>query len=619
MAADASAATAAPENLALRRAAFATLNAVTMAGTLWLAVVALSPRGLDGIDAILLALFALTLPWQSIGFWNAAIGFLIMRFARDPAAFVLPAAARIRDDEPIVASTAVLMCVRNETPERAARNLRALIAGLVATGFGARFHVYVLSDTDEVGIAAAEEARFRALAAEWMGRLALTYRRRLHNTGFKAGNIEDFCDRFGQGHEFAMTLDADSVMPAEAVLRLVRIMQAAPEIGILQGLVIGTPAKAAFARLFQFGMRLGMRSYTLGSAWWQGDCGPYWGHNGIIRLASFMAHCRLPKTEAPILSHDQIEAVLMRRAGHEVRVLAREDLGFEDNPPTLIEFLRRDLRWCQGNMQYFGFLALPGLEFVSRYQLAFAILMFLGSPAWIGLYVIGVGGMASARTLADFMRPGAGVALLVAILVMWFAPKLATAVDTVLRADRRRAFGGGTRFAAGVAAEILFTFLLLPVMWLRHTLFMAALLRGRAVGWAAQRRDGHAVPWSEAARNLWPHAVVGLSSLAVVAATHPAALPYALLIGGGLALAIPFAVITSSPLAGEALMTLGLGRLPEETEPPAVLREVATAIGTDTSRSVDPGPGEVSSPESVLRGAGGIDSGLAACGRAPER
>src|SRR5205807_10055383 len=164
-------------------------------------------------------------------------------------------------------------------------------------------------------------------------------------------------ERWGRDHELAITLDADSFMPAAAMLRLVRVMQACPEIGILQGLVVGLPSTGAFARIFQFGMRLGMRSYTIGSAWWQGDCGPYWGHNAIVRLAPFMAHCDLPvlqegAVKGHVLSHDQIEAVLMRKAGYEVRVLAEEGSSFEQNPPTLVEFIRRDLLWCQGNMQY---------------------------------------------------------------------------------------------------------------------------------------------------------------------------------------------------------------------------------------------------------------------------
>ena len=120
------------------------------------------------------------------------------------------------------------------------------------------------------------------------------------------------------------------------------------------------PSASPFARIFQFGMRLGMRSYTLGSAWWQGDCGPFWGHNAIVRIAPFIrlraAGAREGAGEGHILSHDQIEAVLMRKAGYEVRVLAEEGSSFEQNPPTLLEFLRRDLRWCQGNMQYWPFL-----------------------------------------------------------------------------------------------------------------------------------------------------------------------------------------------------------------------------------------------------------------------
>ena len=211
-----------------------------------------------------------------------------------------------------------------------------------------------------------EEARFSELVARWRDRIAITYRRRTVNTGFKAGNIRDFCERWGSRHEFAVTLDADSFMTADAILRLVRIMQADPRLGILQGLVVGLPSTSAFARIFQFGMRLGMRSYTIGSAWWQADCGPYWGHNAVLRLEPFIAHCQLPvlsgdgEEERHILSHDQIEAALMRAPATTCACCREEDLGWEENPPTLIEFIRRDLRWCQGNMQYWRFLFAAG-------------------------------------------------------------------------------------------------------------------------------------------------------------------------------------------------------------------------------------------------------------------
>jgi membrane glycosyltransferase len=551
---------------------------VTMTGLIWLAGVALSPGGIGLVDIILVALFAVTLPWYVIGFWNATIGLLIMRFARDPVAAVLPVAARIREDEPITASTAVLLCMRNEPPERIVRMLEPMLQGLAARGVGDRFHVYVLSDTDDSDMAAAEHACFAALAAAWRGQIAVTYRRRAQNIAFKAGNIGDFCVRWGKDHDFAIMLDADSVMTVDLVLKLVRIMQIDPRLGILQTLVIGMPSASPFARIFQFGMRLSMRSYTIGSAWWQGDCGPYWGHNAIVRIAPFMTHCQLPVlgkgtlVKGHVLSHDQIEAVLMRRAGYAVRVLAGEGSSFEQNPPTLVEFIRRDLRWCQGNMQYWHFLRMPGLRPVSRYQVAFAILMFLGSPAWIGLLLIGSAAAALAPTPSDFMRWDAGVAGLILVLAMWFAPNVATVIDVLTRAKLRHLFGGGVRFSASFMITVVFVVLVAPIMWASHTLFLARLLCGRTLDWGAPARHDHEVPWSLALRQFWPQTLVGVAPLLMLAAGAPAALPYALLIAGGPLLSIPLAVLTASPTLGRTLIALGLDRLPEETLPPPELR-----------------------------------------------
>jgi membrane glycosyltransferase len=551
---------------------------LTMAGLIWLAVIALSPGGFGTVDLVLVVLFAVTLPWYVIGFWNATIGLLIMRFARDPVAAVMPVAGRVRGDEPITASTAVLLCIRNEPPERVVRLLEPMMEGLAARGVGERFHVYVLSDTSEADMAAAEDARFAAVAAAWRGQIALTYRRRTQNTGFKAGNIRDFCQRWGKDHDFAIMLDADSVMTVDLVLKLVRIMQIDPRLGIVQSLVIGMPSASAFARIFQFGMRLSMRSYTIGSAWWQGDCGPYWGHNAIVRIDKFVTHCQLPVlaegtlVKGHVLSHDQIEAVLMRRAGYGVRVLAGEGSSFEQNPPTLLEFIRRDLRWCQGNMQYWHFLRMPGLPFLSRYQLAFAILMFLGSPAWMGLLLIGSAAVALSPTPADFMRWDAGMAVLVLVLTMWFAPNIATVIDVLTRAKLRHLFGGGVRFSASFMVTIIFVVLLAPIMWASHTLFLMRLLCGRTVDWGAQARHDHEVPWSLACRQFWPQTLIGLAPVLLLAVATPSAIPYALLIAAGPLLSIPLAVVTAAPALGRALIAVGLDRLPEETLPPPELR-----------------------------------------------
>src|SRR5579872_4022904 len=100
---------------------------------------ALAADGLDRLDIALLGLFLITLPWTVIGFWNAAIGFLILRFAHDPVGAVTPAAARVRGDEPITAAVALLACIRNEDPLRVIRNLTPMLEGLAPAG--ERFHL----------------------------------------------------------------------------------------------------------------------------------------------------------------------------------------------------------------------------------------------------------------------------------------------------------------------------------------------------------------------------------------------------------------------------------------------------------------------------------------------
>ena len=569
---------AASRRVFARRAVFAALVLSTIAFLFALTAYALSAGGLTFTDGILLLLYALTMPWAVIGFWNGIIGFIVMRCARDPVAAVNPAAAHGRGDEPIMVSTALTIFVRNEPPHRVIRNLGTMMRELTAAGMAHKFHLYVLSDTSLPEIAALEEKSFAVLADQWRGRFPITYRRREINTGFKAGNFWDFCQRWGDNHELAVTLDTDSFMTAAAIMRMVRIMQANPKLGILQGLVAGLPSTSAFARIFQFGMRLGMQSFTIGSAWWQADCGPYWGHNAALRIAPFKTYCEIPKLPGKgvlrghVLSHDQIEAALMRRAGYDVRVLPEENLGWEENPPTLIEFIRRDLRWLQGTLQYGFFLFLPGLKFVSRFQLAFAMMMFLGSPAWIGLLVVGTIAIASSPSMADFIRADAGYALLWVQVVMWFTPKIATGIDVLARPNLRRAFGGAARFLTSLVIETGSTFLLSPIMWFGHTMFFAGLPFGRVIGWIGQVRDDHTVPWSVAFKQLWPHTSLGLACLAILGAVHPVAAIYAfVLIAGGLAVSIPFAVITAKPSVGLALARIGIGRLPEESAPPTAL------------------------------------------------
>jgi membrane glycosyltransferase len=262
---------------------------------------------------------------------------------------------------------------------------------------------------------------------------------------------------------------------------------------------------------------------------------------------------------------------LMRRAGYDVRVLPMEDSSWEENPPTLIEFIRRDLRWCQGNMQYWRFLALPGLRTVTRCNLAIAILMFVQSPAWIGIFVLGTLSVAFTGTTGGFMQRGSGIATFVLVLVMWFAPMTASAVDILLRPQARRAFGGAPLFLANLAIEYIFSIMLCPIMGLCHTIFLGSWLFGRGIGWIGQTRDDHAVPPMLALRNLWPHTLLGGGAIALLAMTQPSAIPYALFFAGGLTLAAPLAVVTATPAVGALFARYAIGRLPEETAPPSEL------------------------------------------------
>jgi membrane glycosyltransferase len=450
---------------------------------------------------------------------------------------------------------------------------------LDATGYGDAFAYFILSDTSRPEIAAAEEAAVAAWRAGVPNPERIVYRRRETNEGFKAGNVRDFLDRWGRDHDLMLPLDADSLMTGGAIVRLVRMMQAHPGIGILQSLVVGAPSRSAFARIFQFGMRAGMRAYTFGSAWWIGDCGPFWGHNALVRIAPFAEHCHLPVLPGPpplggaVLSHDQVEATLMRRAGYEVRVLPVEHGSYEENPPTLPEFSRRDVRWCQGNLQYLKLLDLPGLLPMSRFQLVWAILMFLGVPAMTLLVALAPLKLLDGEAPAAFPA-GLAAALYVAYLLMYLSPKLAGLADVALTPGGVARYGGGLRFLAGAAVEIASSFMIGAVTTFRLTIFMAGLLVGRSIAWDGQARDAHDIPWREAARGLWAPTLFGVAVCGALAWLSPAVLLWSLPLTLGYLVAIPFTVLTASTRMGERFTRLRLCAVPEEFDMPSELARV---------------------------------------------
>lgn len=563
--------------LARRRTLVCVLNAATYLGLGAVLVRVLGTGGWTVIDGLMLLCFVLAAPWSVLGFWNAVIGLWLLHGARDGMAQTAPFAAAATGEGTLVARTAVLMTLRNEAPDRAFRRLAIVKDSLDATGQGQAFGYFVLSDSNDPAICAAEEAAFARWRATSDAPHRLHYRRRSENTGYKAGNVRDFCDTAGRDYDLMLPLDADSLMDGPTIVGMVRVMSAFPRLGILQSLVVGLPSQSAFARLFQFGMRHGMRAYTMGSAWWAGDCGPFWGHNALVRIAPFRDHCHLPVLPGGpplgghVMSHDQVEAVLMRRAGYEVRVWPQEGGSYEENPPTVLDFTRRDLRWCQGNLQYLRLLGMPGLKPMSRFQLVWAVSMFLGIPAWTLMFALAALKPLERGDLAAGYPVGSALFVYLSFLLMFLAPKLAGYCDVALTPGGLARYGGGRRFALGAAAELLFSFLLGAATTLRTTLFMVGLLFGRAETWNGQARDAHALSWRTAIAGLWPQTLFGTAIIVGLALQAPLALAWASPLLAGFPLAIPLAVFTADPRVGAWFVRHRLCAIPEEiVVPPEV-------------------------------------------------
>jgi membrane glycosyltransferase len=599
--------------LGARRAIFCALVTLTILLAIAAFVIAFLKNGLTAIEIGMAALFALNLPWIAIGLWNAVIGWILLSWTNGDLSRVVPLARLNEPPLPPEGRVAIIMPIHDEEPDAVLAILKATLASLDRTGRSAPFDVFVLSDSRDHAIAAREQVLFAAWRSADARPERLHYRRRAENVGFKAGNIRDFCDRWGNSYDFMIVLDADSVMSGTAILRLVGLMQANPRLGILQTLIVGLPSTSAFARIFQFGMRHGMRAYAMGSAWWQGDSGPYWGHNAIIRLRPFIEHCHLPLVPGPpplggvILSHDQIEAVLMRRAGWDVRVLPIEDGSFEANPPTLLEFSKRDLRWCQGNMQYTRLLQLAGSCRIGRLQMLLAILMYTAAPCWL-LFCL----LALAQPLIDAtglpplevfsepawlpgeealtaIRPG----LLLGVIGMTWAPKLFGLLHALGNPAMRRSYGGGRRLLLGGAVELLFSALLTPVVITCQTVFMGGLLLGRRLKWRAQRRADRSIAAREALRRLWPQALLGLAFLAGFVVLLPGATGWASPMIAGLLLAVPFAAITASPRFGSFLCRARLGASPEELRPTPEVRAVCPWLAAASPSPSSDGGGKL--------------------------
>ncbi|MEA2885644.1 MAG: rane glycosyltransferase [Bradyrhizobium sp.] len=572
-----------PTQVSLRRAYILSGTAcLTLAGCYEMYDV-LKVGGVTTLEAMVLGLFVALFAWIAFSFMSNLAGFFVLLFRmRDPLG-IDPNAAL----PSIRSSNAMLLPTYNEDPYRIMARLRAIWESVEETGRGRQFDWFILSDTTDPAIWIAEEKCFLQLRRDLGARIF--YRHRPQNTARKSGNIEDWVKRFGGGYDHMIILDADSLMTGDTIVRLAAAMERHPAVALIQTLPVVVNAKTLFARLQQFAGRLYGPPIAAGIAWWHASEGNYWGHNAIIRVAAFARDAGLPELQGRkpfgghILSHDFVEAALMRRGGWAIRMAPALGGSFEECPPSLLDFAARDRRWCQGNLQHLAVLPARRLNWVSRLHLLTGIGAYLTAPLWLIFLVLGI--LISLQ--AQFVRPEyfpKGFSLFPTwpaqdpVLAAWvflgtmgllLVPKLLAYVLLLTQAESRKQFGGGFRVLIGILVETLLSGLIAPVMMIFQSIAVAAILIGRDAGWQVQRRDDGEVPRREI---IGKYALPTLIGVVMALSAYAVSLPLLLWmipVIAGLVLAIPVAMLSSTAAADPQRSRLF--NTPEQTAPPKVL------------------------------------------------
>ena len=553
-------------------------------------------QGRSWMEVAIVAFFGALFGWISIGFWTAIFGFFtLVRRRRSFAITNLPPPP---PDFAPGGRTAVVMPICEEPVERVFGGLRAIHASLARTGALEHFDFFVLSDSASSDVSIAEEAAWLSWCRAVNGFGRIFYRRRRVRVRRKSGNVADFCRRWGAQYRYMIMLDADSIMAGEALVRLVHMMEQRPDAGMIQTAPTAVNRRSLFARVQQFSSRVYGPMFAAGLHFWQLGDGQYWGHNAIIRVAPFMAHCGLPKLPGTpplggeILSHDFVEAALMGRAGWTLWLAY--DLGgsYEEVPSTLLEEMKRDRRWCQGNLQHLRLLFSEGLFGAHRALFVNGVLSYVSALLWFTFLVL-----STAEAILDVMRepdyfphgaslfpewpiwrPDWALALLAVTGTILFLPKLLSIGLIVFRSRESRLFGGAARLTLSVLFEIVLSSLLAPIRMTFHSRFVVQNLLGRTVGWRSQGREDAETSWREALRHHWIDTLVASAWGSGLYLMNPDYFWWVTPIVGALILSVPTSVLASRVSLGARARRWGLFLIPEEVDPPSELRDLAAYV-----------------------------------------
>jgi membrane glycosyltransferase len=564
-------------------------------------------NGITPLQTVVLALFVITFGWITIAFWTAIIGFALRLTHRDPLTLsrVAPIATARHLGEH---RTVLVMPIYNEDPIRVATGLETTCHSLLDHPGADGFEAFVLSDTQDATIARQEEAAIAALQQRLAPHFTLHYRRRENNQGRKAGNLMDFCRQWGRHYDHMIVLDADSIMGGQTLISLVASMQANARIGLIQTIPIPIRSDTVFGRFTQFAAALHSPLLATGQCFWQGETVNFWGHNAIIRTQAFMESCGLPELKGrpplggEILSHDFVEAALLRRNGWEVHLDVHVGESYEEVPSNILDFAKRDRRWIQGNMQHLKLLAVPGLHPISRFHFLFGAMAYLTSLIWgLMLVVSTVDAIGRAQGRHDFFSagyqlfpdwpistPALIIPLIISTVVLLLLPKVLGFLLSFIQ--QPEAYGGRVKLVLSTLLEVAIAILIAPLMMAFHSLFILSVLTGHKVSWDAQVREGRSVPWKDANLHTWVATLLGVGWATATYFLAPVFFWWLAPVWIGFLLSAPLVKLTSSLTHGKRLRRLGLLNVPSEVMPTPLVQNIQSSAPDDHRAQLRPPP-----------------------------
>ncbi|MFT4080478.1 glucans biosynthesis glucosyltransferase MdoH [Rhodomicrobium sp.] len=554
----------------------------------------LSVGSFGGLGIALVVLFSINIFWLSLSFMTALAGFFVI------ATGMRRSLVKPEDYDakaPLTGRTAILVCTYNEAPARIFGMAVATLDSIAKLGQGKSFDLFILSDTTDPDVWVQEEAAFQSVREREACGHRIFYRRRSQNTGKKAGNVADWCRRWGANYEYMLVLDADSLMTGESVTKLAAIIEKNPDFGLVQTVPLSIGRNTLFARLQQFAGRLYGPMLATGLAFWHRGTSNFWGHNAIIRTRAFIESAGLPMLPGKppfggqILSHDFVEAALLNRAGWRVVMVPDLAGSYEEIPPALIDFAMRDRRWAQGNLQHSRVMFADGLHWVSRVHMAMGIMAYVSALVWFLFIIIALAlTLQSIYTLPQYFTDDfslfpkwpmqdseRSLQLLILTLSVLLLPKLFAYVLALMDSRQRKGFGGPFLLFVGVLIETVLSSLFAHIMMLLQSGAVVDVFRGRDSGWKPQRRDDGSLPFWEIMQFHRLHMMIGIALAIGTWYSSKILFLWMLPASLGLVFAGPLSWWSAQRSAGEGFRRFGLLQIEEEKSPPSIAGEAHRA------------------------------------------